>query len=233
MFVWGAGGEFQLATEKPQDGSAHPLEVEPLRGLDITSVTAGWVTTFALTSRGEVFGWGSNQFWSLPTSSPDASSSHFVKPTRLALLHPQSKEPLLIKKVLAGRAHTLFLDHGGSIFSVGMSDLGQLGNGVQGESSFSKSPVAVEGPLADRVVVDIACGLDHNLALCRDGSVFSWGLAADGQLGLGDPEEGKDIVDTPQQIQYMATGEQVPEIAKVVAGSDNSALLTKDGQLLM
>src|SRR3989338_186004 len=76
VFVWGAGGEFQLATEHPHDGSSKPLEVEPLRGLEIESVTAGWVTSFAVTARGDVYGWGSNQNFSLPSASTDPSS-HF------------------------------------------------------------------------------------------------------------------------------------------------------------
>lgn len=34
-------------------------------------------------------------------------------------------------------------------------------------------------------VIRIACGWSHTLALCEDGSLFSWGDGTDGRLGHG------------------------------------------------
>lgn len=39
--------------------------------------------------------------------------------------------------------------------------------------------------LGTSVVVQIACGMKHSLALTNNGQLYSWGLNSDGQLGLG------------------------------------------------
>ncbi|MBI4703998.1 MAG: hypothetical protein HY744_23060 [Deltaproteobacteria bacterium] len=38
-------------------------------------------------------------------------------------------------------------------------------------------------------IVDLALGGVHACALRRDGQAFCWGLARDGQLGIGDPKK--------------------------------------------
>ena len=41
-----------------------------------------------------------------------------------------------------------------------------------------------------RCQIQISCGLQHNVALSHDGSVFCWGRGHKGQLGVGALEEG-------------------------------------------
>ncbi len=45
--------------------------------------------------------------------------------------------------------------------------------------------VDASGVLADKVVIALASGSYHNLALCSDGSVAAWGYNNYGQLGDG------------------------------------------------
>ena len=56
---------------------------------------------------------------------------------------------------------------------------GQLGQGAS--SRYKRSPVPVRA-LDGKKVVKIAAGGHFSLAVCDDGSVFSWGLGVEGQV---------------------------------------------------
>jgi alpha-tubulin suppressor-like RCC1 family protein len=45
-------------------------------------------------------------------------------------------------------------------------------------------PMPVELGQSPHIVVKIACGDQHTLALCKSGVVFAWGQARHGALGL-------------------------------------------------
>ena len=45
------------------------------------------------------------------------------------------------------------------------------------------SPKRVMGPLANRTVVDIACGSLHCVVCTEDGKLFTWGDNDEGQIG--------------------------------------------------
>lgn len=65
--------------------------------------------------------------------------------------------------------------------------------------SLPPSAAYVEGALKGQRVIQVACGLSHTLALTDRGTVYSWGGAFRGALGLGDftdrfePFEVKDL----------------------------------------
>ena len=46
------------------------------------------------------------------------------------------------------------------------------------------TPRLVES-LVEQVIVDIACGTGHNLALSESKKMFSWGTGCQGELGIG------------------------------------------------
>lgn len=230
VFGWGAGGEFQLASEYPHDGINVPTEIDALRDLPIRGVSAGWLVSYALTADGEVFGWGSNKYFQLLISPQDNndnnSSTHIRSPTRLTM-------PGRIRAIGAGRGHTAFLDERGRVHTVGTADLGQLGNGQSGDNEFNQQLQEVKGALAGHHVQSIAVGFDHTLALTTEGKVFGWGIAAEGQVGSGDVEEDQDSFAEPQELDEEASGEPLPRIKKVAAGTDHSAVLSESGNLYM
>ena len=69
-------------------------------------------------------------------------------------------------------------------------------------------------------VADVSCGYLHNVALKRDGTVWTWGSGYDGRLGDG---AGVDWRDNPVQI--------MDGVASVSAGSYHSLAVKKDGTL--
>ena len=60
-------------------------------------------------------------------------------------------------------------------------------NSKKGEKvrhGITTQPRLVES-LVEHVIVDIACGTGHNLALTESMKMYSWGTGCQGELGLG------------------------------------------------
>ncbi len=104
----------------------------------------------------------------------------------------------------------------------GANDVGQIGDGTNAPQR--PSPVEVEDL---SLVVAVAAGEDHSLALLSDGSVRAWGLGASGQLGNGQSGAGAES-DVPVPVSAPAgwTGRKVIAIA---AGAAHSLALLDDG----
>jgi len=76
--------------------------------------------------------------------------------------------------------------------------------------------------LGTNVIVQIACGGEHSIALTNDGELYAWGSNRDGQLGLGS-----HIVSEikPKRISSLAA---VP-IAFIACGGHHTVVISKSG----
>ena len=79
----------------------------------------------------------------------------------------------------------------------GHNSNGQLGNGTNGATTNSNTPVQVSNLSG---VNDIAGGNFHSLALKTDGTVRAWGTSSSGQLGNGSTNDSN----TPVQANISA-----------------------------
>jgi alpha-tubulin suppressor-like RCC1 family protein len=127
--------------------------------------------------------------------------------------------------VATGYLHSVALCSDGTLASWGYNVQGQLGDNGSAHQSV---PVLVDtsGVLADKVVVAIASGSYHNLALCSDGTIAAWGFNNHGQLGDGT----KVTARAPVRVNTdgALAGKQVVAIA---AGAYQSYALCSDGTL--
>ncbi|RYZ44304.1 MAG: RCC1 repeat-containing protein, partial [Myxococcaceae bacterium] len=80
--------------------------------------------------------------------------------------------------VRAGQLHSLGLQADGTVWAWGYNRYGQLGNNT---TTDRLAPVKVTGLTG--VVVDIAAGNEHSVAVKADGTVWAWGRNDLGQLG--------------------------------------------------
>ena len=103
---------------------------------------------------------------------------------------------------------------GEQLLGVGDNTNGQLGN-ASTLSTHSLVPVPMPEPIDQ-----IASGAWHTLARSRTGSIYGWGLAKDGQLGVRPPK-GTKFYSQPQKIPIASAA------AQVVAGSLFSMALVK------
>jgi alpha-tubulin suppressor-like RCC1 family protein len=166
------------------------------------------------------FTWGSNSLGQLGNNG-SASSSVPVAVTNTAVLADQS-----LLAVATGSAHSLALCADGTIAAWGNNTYGQLGDNT---TSNSNVPVAVvgSGALSGKIVVAIATGFNHSLALCSDGSVVAWGFCSSGQLGNGGTTSRSVPVAIPKT--GALSGKTVVAIA---AGYNHSLARCADGTVV-
>jgi len=78
--------------------------------------------------------------------------------------------------------------------------------------------------LAAKVIVQIACGVEHSIALTNDGEIYGWGSNAEGQLALGHKVE---LVTKPTKIPNL---DAVP-ITFIACGGYHTIAISKSGKL--
>lgn len=79
--------------------------------------------------------------------------------------------------------------------------------------------------LGTRVIVQIACGLKHSIALTNNGELYAWGSNSDGQLGLGSNTK---MELKPKLVSSLAA---IP-IAFIACGGYHTIVISKSGKLI-
>jgi alpha-tubulin suppressor-like RCC1 family protein/phosphodiesterase/alkaline phosphatase D-like protein len=130
-----------------------------------------------------------------------------------------------IRRVVGGTGHSVAVLVDGTLAAWGDNRSGQLGDGSHTSTT---TPVAVdmEGVLAGKVVIQVACGATHTLAVCTDGTVAAWGGGGGGKLGYG----GTNSTAVPVLVDRsgVLAGRRVIAVS---AGSEHSIALCADGTL--
>lgn len=129
-----------------------------------------------ITPSGHVTCWGENVSGRLSPGSDSAVKELWGKktpPIRLTL-------PGVVKDVAIGGGHSCALLADRTVSCWGLNNFGQLGNP---DAEREQAQPRKVGALED--VVAISSGSFHSCALRKDGTVWCWGRAEDGQLGIG------------------------------------------------
>ena len=127
-------------------------------------------------------------------------------------------------RAAAGEQRSLFIDGEGRLSSCGWVPhytLGLLGHG-EGVTRLN-TPTRLPSPLGGERAVSVAVGTAHSLALTANGSVWSWGGGAWGQLGHGD-EQSQPL---PKKVEAFA-GQRVVAVS---AGRNHNLALTASGSV--
>ncbi|GIY11344.1 regulator of chromosome condensation [Caerostris extrusa] len=90
------------------------------------------------------------------------------------------------KQISGGQHHTLALDSEGLVYSMGRKDYGRLG---LGEDCEEKSSPTLITSLESEKCSSISCGNCVSFALTEEGSIYSWGMGTNHQLGHGNDED--------------------------------------------
>lgn len=132
----------------------------------------------------------------------------------------------------AGEGHSLALRADGAVFAFGLAFSGQLGNNDSSHTN-QDGPVQVKDALGTGFlagVIGIAAGGNHSMALKGDGTVWTWGLNDNGELGNNDPTHTHS--DRPLEVLAGGTSDQpLTNVVAIAAGRYHSLALKADGTL--
>mmetsp|Transcript_1612 Transcript_1612/g.5031 ORF Transcript_1612/g.5031 Transcript_1612/m.5031 type:complete len:454 (-) Transcript_1612:444-1805(-) len=211
----------------------HPVngKSKELTPITIVGVACGLHHTLALDSNGQVYSWGLGKSGRLGHGNErDQLFPHLVN----ALV----EQKVEVASVRCGWDHSAVLTKGrGHVFTWGCGrsfQLGGLGLDVS-ERDFRANPTKViqwiRKPTSRlnstsdnrRIprIVDLDCGGKHNLAVCAEGHIYSWGRGEFGRLGHGDQRHKV----YPHLVMALAD----VKIKQVACGGYHSLALAEDG----
>ncbi|KAG2328897.1 hypothetical protein Bca52824_000077 [Brassica carinata] len=149
-FGWGLYGQ---CGQGSTDDELSPTCVSSLLGIRIEGVAAGLWHTVCVSSDGDVYSFGGNQFGQLGTGCDQAE-------TLPKLLEAPNLENVNVKTISCGARHTAVIADEGKVFCWGWNKYGQLG---LGDVIDRNAPSEVR--IKDCVPKNIACGWWHTLLL--------------------------------------------------------------------
>jgi alpha-tubulin suppressor-like RCC1 family protein len=205
VVTWGSDFYGQLGNGAG-DTSNHNTPVSVAGLTNIVDVDDGHYHSIALRSDGTAWVWG---FGSLGQLGNGSTTVRVHVPVQFGTLSN-------VERVFGGRDMTFALLDDGTVWCAGSNANGECGEGATEPKT--TSPIEIEG-LAN--VVDMAGGRNHGVALKANGTVWTWGLNVDGQLGDGTRVSHAD----PRQVAGL------PEIVDVGAGADHSVAVTATGDV--
>ncbi|XP_038060097.1 probable E3 ubiquitin-protein ligase HERC4 [Patiria miniata] len=180
----------------------------------VVQVACGGAHCVALTKGGRLFVWGDNTYGQLGLGH--TSVKYVEKPTEITSLHG-----LPVMRVAGGGAHTFVVSVSGTVFGWGRNHCGQLG---VSDTKDRSQPTLLKS-LRTQKVKFIACGKNHTAALTADGGVFTFGAAADRQLGHSS--SSNEI--NPRKV-FELMGSEVTQIA--CGRCHTLAFIPKTGRVL-
>eukprot|EP00753_Platysulcus_tardus_P017106 PLAT6280.1.p1 GENE.PLAT6280.1~~PLAT6280.1.p1 ORF type:complete len:428 (-),score=164.11 PLAT6280.1:164-1324(-) len=189
-----------------------------LQGQSVKTLSCAHAFCLAVTTRGDVFSWGSGKAGQLG----HRDSRNQPVPRRVKGLQRKG-----VVAVAGGREHSVAVTREGDVYTWGSGRQGLLGLGKEAEEELQPvllpffGPDAVSfgrlgGPITVRLV---ACGYLHTVVVDSNGDVFTWGCAADGRLGLGGDEDAFE----PRRVVAL----QDERVTAVACGQAHTLVLTK------
>jgi alpha-tubulin suppressor-like RCC1 family protein len=171
-------------------------------GQSVTSVSAGFTHSCAVTSAGTVTCWGNNSYGQLGRTPQDANFG----PRVVAGLSN-------VAEVGAGASMSCARTTAGEVWCWGANGVGQLGNGTTHDSA---TPTQVFGVTN---VIQLAVGRHHACALTSAGAVGCWGYNLYGQLGNGTfaaSTVSVEVTGLSSGVSYLSTSNDT--VCAVVTG---------------
>ena len=173
---------------------------------NVVAVSAGGLTSYALTTDGEVYSWGYNSYGQFGIDNTSASNY----PVKMQKVYN-------IIQISAGEDFLLMLDANGSVWGVGANGDGQLGLNSTNEAHLPQQMLKENGSGILYGVKEIATGRSHSVILKENGTVLSLGYNGYYQLGNG--------TNSPKYIPTQVineSGEAVTDAKHITAGGHST-----------
>ncbi|CAN6481485.1 unnamed protein product [Victoria cruziana] len=209
--IFGALGHGNL------ESSWQPRQVESLNGFKVKAVACGQWHTAAIVEIPNKFSDGNSPGCKLFTWG-DGDKGKLGHPDKERKLIPTFVAALAendFLQVSCGQMTTVALTVSGTVFTMGSSMHGQLGNPHAKDGAIS----IVEGALKCEYVKEISSGSCHVAVLTSKGNVYTWGKGANGRLGLGDVED--------RNCPALVEGLKDRHVRSVACGSSFTAVICR------
>lgn len=185
----------------------------------VVQIAAGSSHSLALTSTGQLYAFGSNEFGQLG-SADNSGTSNATPPTQVVL--PGATGP--VSQIAAGAFHSLALTSTGQLYAFGRNSSGQLGT-TAGAATANPTPVLVGLPATAGPLVQIAAGAADTLLVTASGRLFAFGSNEAGQLGstnglatsMPNPTAGAPDLPAGTTIDAVARGATAGHTLALVA----------------
>lgn len=236
VYAWGNGGNGRLGCGDTSDRTT-PCHVVAFDAQRIVGIYAGASHSLAINRQGQVFGFGKNN----QGQCGQGHTNDVLVPTPLTQVvmedHARStstisssSSPHVFAECAGGWEHSLVRTTSGDVYS--------FGSGYKDSRRPGTPPVLGHGPdnlerqlwpkkiqaLDSPVIVSIACGWDHSLAVSADGVLYTWGSGSNGKLGHGCETH----VCLPKRVEGQLLGVKV---IQAEAGCEHSAAISATGQM--
>jgi alpha-tubulin suppressor-like RCC1 family protein len=180
LWAWGQNSYGQLGTNNTTSYSSPTQVGTGTNWAAIPWVTknSAWCHALATKTDGTLWMWGFNTFDELGLGGGDTANRS--SPIQVGALTnwPQTRQKMSI-----GWAYTMIIKTNGTLWGWG-ANWNPGGNlGLNSTTIYTKSPIQV-GALTDWAT--IACGRQQSIAVKTNGTLWSWGLNDNGQLGQND-----------------------------------------------
>ena len=191
-------------------------------------IAAGDSCTFALTTEGAVYGWG--------TFRKNEGILGFEKGNHTARFPVYIDGVTKVTQIACGTNHVLALDKDKHVFAWGNGQQNQLGRRVTERTlteSLQPNRVGFHDSTVKRPsqrIAQIACGDYHGLAIADDGHIWSWGANNYCETGYPENAGADDASVLTPRIIHSLEGKNVESIS---GGSHHNIAITKDGQVLV
>ena len=168
LWAWGDRGSGKLGDNSESSSVSSPTQIGS--ETNWTRVVAVKNTSFAKTTTGEWYVWGANST-GVYGNNTEGAATQASSPVQLAAADVDWLEGGESNFIIAVKTD-------GSLFAWGDANLGKLGNNTQTPNK--SSPIQI-GSLTNWA--KSGCGRQHALCTKTDGTLWSWGDNANGQLG--------------------------------------------------
>jgi alpha-tubulin suppressor-like RCC1 family protein len=211
VWAWGEGREGQLG-----DGSRSPFAASAVRvrfpaGVRIAALPdpVPYDGGMAIDTSGHVWAWGNNTARQFCRRRP----TYPTVPVEVPLAH--------VTLAAGALFHTIY-DAGGKIYSCGLGNLGQLGDGARNHRG---RPTRVLGLPAGHVVALTSSWGDAG-TLMADGTYYDWGYNVAGQVGDGTTRLADIAVQValPGRVVKVSQGGCLPNNGQTMALLTNGSL---------
>ncbi len=215
LYMWGVNDHGQLGQGDLLE-RAQAVRVNLPEGVSVSEVVIGNAHTLALTTAGQVYGWGLNRTGVLGLAEPD----RVMAPTLLTGLTGHR----IVALATGQNTHSLFLTDAGLLFAAGRNPDGVLGLDVPADTTV-REPTLV--PTEARFQA-IGVGVRTSFAIDTDGHLWGWGDGSKAHFGLKNPDGSPDLRNLPTPTRLPNAPANLVQVA---AGSRHTVVRDASGDL--